>query len=81
MEEGKELLLICSQKYLGTTEPVDKSTSIQIILLIVMWLFYKASVPLVRKKIVILTFTSVIAISTTLPTTIKASKVFQASAK
>lgn len=48
-----------------------------------MWLFCKGSVQLEsqQKKKVILTLTSVIAISTTLPTTIKASNVFQASAK
>lgn len=49
-----------------------------------MWLFCKGSVQLEsqqKKKKVILTLTSVMAISTTLPTTIKASNVFQASAK
>lgn len=51
------------------------------LVLLAFWLYCKASVSQKRQKKVVLTFTSVIAISTTLPTTIKASNVFHASVK
>lgn len=68
---------VLKTKRLGTTA----SNFNNLIQVAAMWLSCKASVQLGRQKKVVLTFTSVIAISTTLPTTIKASNVFQASAK